>query len=110
MACKHLHIVNTYTVPDTGTILALNFVNAVSSATDKERFCIKVCTSIPSTYDTYTATVIIGSTAVPLWNKYGNPLTVSELRKGCVYQGYYGATTAHVILNAPKLTGCNCGL
>lgn len=110
MACRYLHVINTYTVPETGTVLALNFVNPVASAVDMQRFCIKLCTSIPSTYDAYTATVTIGTTAVPLWNKYGNPLTVGELRRGNCYQGYYGATTPHVILNAPKKVVCNCAV
>lgn len=110
MACRNLHIVNSYTVPTTGTVLALNLVTPVASVVDKQRFCVKICVSIPSTYDAYTATVLIGGVATPLWNKYGNPLTIAELRRGVCYPGYYGATTSHVILNAPKNVGCNCGL
>lgn len=109
MACKHLHIINTYTVPETGTVLALNFSKPYAIATDKERFCVKICASIPETYDTYTATVTIGTTAVPLWNKYGNPVTIAELKKCKVMKGYYGATSAHVILtDIPCNYGCNC--
>jgi len=108
--CKYLNVINSYTAPSTSTVLALNFVNAVASATDKQRFCIKLCTSIPSTYNAYTTTVTIGETAVPLWDKYGNPLTVSELKTGVVYRGYYGATSAHIILEAPKNLGCNCAV
>lgn len=108
MACCKLHVINTYTVPETGTALTLNFSNAVASATDKQRFCIKVCTNIPSTYSTYTANVTIGTTTVPLWDKYGNPLTISELTKCRVIKGYYGATTPHIILDAPKTYNCGC--
>lgn len=111
MACRHLHVVNTYTVPETGTVLALNLSVPYALAQDKERFCLKVCASIPTTYDSYTATITIGTTAVALWNKYGNPLTIRELKKCKVMKGYYGATTPHVILSdIPSNYGCGCGM
>ena len=109
MACKHLHIVNTYTVTTGSTMATLNFVKPITSATDKERFCIKVCTDIPETYDTYTTQILINDSGVPLWNKYGNPLTVADLKKCKVMKGYYGSTTPHVILvDVPCNYGCNC--
>lgn len=110
MGCKNLHIVTNYTVPQTGTILALSFSNAVTSVSDKQRFCIKVCTSIPSIYDTYNATVDINGTAVPLWDKYGDLLTISELKKCKVMKGYVGLVglVNHIILTDIPVT-CNCG-
>lgn len=108
MACKHLHIINNYSVTEGSTMANLSFVKTVTSVTDKQRFCVKVCVDIPETYDTYTAQVIINGSGVPLWDKYGDPLTLSELRKGVVYQGYYGSTSEHIVLNAPKITGCGC--
>lgn len=107
MACKYLHVVTTYTPPETGTVLALGFVNT-ATAVDQQKFCMKLCVDIPSTYDTYSVTVPVNTVDVPVWDKYGNPLTVSELKKGIVYQGYYGASSTHVIINAPKVVGCSC--
>lgn len=109
MACKHLHIVNTYTVTTGSTMATLNFVKPITSATDKERFCVKVCVNIPEIYDTYTTQILINDSGVPLWNKYGNPLTVADLKKCKVMKGYYGSTTPHVILvDVPCNYGCNC--
>lgn len=110
MACKCLHIINGITTTAGSTMATLTFCKTVNSATDKQKFCIKVCADIPESLDTYTAQVLIGGNGVPLWDKYGDPLTLSELRKGVVYQGYYGATTPHIIVNAPKVMGCNCVL
>lgn len=109
MACKHLHVVNNYSVTEGSTMATLSFVNPVTSFENKERVCIKLCTSIPETYNSYTTQILVNGSGMALYNKYGNPLTVSDLRKGIVYQGYYGSVNPHVSMNAPKNTGCNCG-
>lgn len=110
MACKNLHVITNYTATAGSTMLNLTFSKPVRTVTDRQRFCIKFCVDIPEIYEDYTVQVIINEAGVPLWDKYGNPLKVSDLRKGTVYQGYYGSTTSHIILNAPKYTGCNCAV
>lgn len=109
MACKHLHIVTTYTPPETGTVLALGFSKPVNTATDKERFCIKVCTTIPDTYDAYTVSVPINGEATLVYNKYGNSLIVEELKKCKVMKGYYGTVPSPHILLSDVPMSCNCG-
>jgi len=50
----------------------------------------------------------VGTGTVALWDKYGNPATVSELAKCKLYKGYYGATTPHVISKLPITYNCGC--
>lgn len=108
MACKHLHVINNYTVTEGSAMATLSFTKPVTVVENQHRFCIKVCVDIPEIYSGYTTQILVNGSGVPLWDKYGNPLTVSELRKGIVFQGYYGSTTPHIIVNAPKKLGCNC--
>lgn len=110
MACKYLNVVNSMTTNATAGTLTLDFVNAVSSVTDKQKFCIKIpCSmSIPTGINGYVVQVTINGASVPVWNKYGNPLTVSDLVKGKVIGGFYGATTSHVITKLPITYNCRC--
>lgn len=108
MSCKYIHIVNSITT-GTGTV-TLNFSNPVTSATDKEKFCIKIpCgVTIPSGVSASVVNIAFDGGTIPLWNKYGNPATVSDLKKNCVMSGFYGATTSHVISKIPMTYNCGC--
>ena len=109
MACKYFHVVTTVTPDTTANTLTLNFSSPVT-AVDKDRFCFKIVTDIPSTYDAYTVLMTVNGTVIPLWNKYGDPATASQLSKCKVYKGYYGATTPHVISSViPQNYYCGCG-
>lgn len=79
------------------------------TASDKNRFCIKVFTDIPAAGLTLPVNVTVNGALIPLLNKYGNPVLGADLSRCRVYKGYYGATTPHVILqNNPAHYYCNC--
>lgn len=110
MACKHLHIINSFTVSETGGSVTLNFSVPVTTVEDRDRFCMKIpCgLSVPTGYDGYIVLVTYNGSTIPLLNKYGNPAKFGELRKGCVMSGYYGATQSHVISQIPVTYNCGC--
>lgn len=102
MNCRYFHCANSVTV---GTdVITLNFENG-ATASDQTRFCFKLCQTIPDTAMTFPVQLTVNGTAIPLWNKYGNPVVASDLVPYKLINGYYGATDAHVIAtNIP----CNC--
>ena len=103
MVCEFFHCANSVTVGADAVVIA--FSQPVT-ATDKDRFCFKLCQSIPAAGSTLPVQVTVNGTNIPLWNKYGNPILGSQLRTR-KYCGYYGATTPHVILtNTPLTCGC----
>lgn len=110
MACKYMHIVNSITTTTSSSSVTLNFSNSITSLTDEEKFCFKIPNgvTIPSGVDGYVVLIAYNGGTIPLWNKYGNPATVSELKKNKICKGYYGATTEHVITSALPIT-YNCG-
>lgn len=110
MACKHLHIINNFTVSETGGSVTLSFASPVNSLEDKERFCMKIPCSlyVPKGYDGYIVLVTYNGATIPLMNKYGNPAKFGELRKGYVMSGYYGATNSHIISQIPITYNCGC--
>ena len=86
MACKYFHVVTTVTPDTTANTLTLNFSSPVT-AVDKDRFCFKIVTDIPSTYDAYTVLMTVNGTAIPLWNKYGDP--TPHVISSVIPQNYY---------------------
>ena len=109
MACKYLHVVNSIDTTTTANTVILNF-SVAATAVNQDRFCMKIpcCMSIPTSASTYAVQVTVNGSAIPLWDKYGNPLTASELSSKRIYKGYYGSTTPHVIINAPMTYNCGC--
>lgn len=102
MACKYFHCVNTITVGTSA--VALSFTSSPAAA-DTNRFCFRIQDMIPAAGDALPVTISVNGAAVPLLDKYGNPVTGSGLKKGIPYKGYYGASTPHVIVhNIPM--GC----
>lgn len=101
--CEYFHCATTVVV--TADAVQISFAQPIT-ATDKDRFCFKLCQSIPTAGAALPVQVEIAGIFVPLWNKYGNPILGSQLRRR-KYCGYYGATTPHVILtNTPMVCGC----
>ena len=108
MSCKYFHVSNAYTVNDSDSQIVLGFPSTVT-VTDKTRFCLKLVFDPSVLNQTYTVLATVNGANVPLWDKYGNPVTVAELSKGKVYRGYYGDTTPHIIFNElPRTYNCGC--
>lgn len=107
MSCKCLHISPSYTVNDSSTQVVFGFPSSVT-VTDKARFCWKITSSLPTQTD-YNVYVTVNGTNVPVWNKYGNPMTVAELVRNKVYRGYFGSETEHILIsNSPITYNCGC--
>lgn len=112
MACKHLHIVNSVTVSETGGSVTLNFSTPITTLENKERFCFKIpcCIYINPSYSNYIVLISYNGETLPLWNKYGNTARIGEIKKNRCIAGYYGSeNTAHIISQIPVTvnTGCN---
>lgn len=110
MSCKYLHVVNSVDTTTAANTVILGF-SAPATATDKDKFCIKIpCgIDIPASANAYVVRVSVNGGTEPVWNKYGNPLVASDLKKNCVLKGYFGATSPHVILKElPRTYNCGC--
>lgn len=112
MACKHLHVVNSIDTTTTENKVTLNFSTPVTSATNKERFCIKFpcCMKIPEAAKDYEVQVLIGGLATAVWDKYGNPLIASDIDTRKIIKGYFGdgGSADHILVNAPITYNCGC--
>lgn len=105
MSCKYLHKVTDITVT-AGTSVTLGFDTLVT-VVNTERVCIKICKAVPESGYNLPVLATVNGATVPVWNKYGNPMTGDELSKCKLYKGYYGANTPHIILtNEPGCNGC----
>lgn len=93
--CKSIRIANSVTVSDTAVVL--DFASGNTGIADTQPFNFRLCQSIPSTGDELPVQVTVNGTAVPLWNKYGNPVLGADLKTRVNYCAFYGATTPHVI-------------
>jgi hypothetical protein len=106
MGCNCFNVANGVTVSDTN--VTLTFISPVV-LTDERPFCFRLATMIPEAGATLPVLVTVNGTAIPLLNKYGNPVVGADLRVRRLYKGYYGATTPHVIIhNLPLYLGCGC--
>ena len=110
MFCKYLHYSPSYTVNDDSTQVVFGFADAVS-ASNEDKFCWKITTTIVTgTTATYSVYITVNGANIPVLNKFGNPVIVSDLTKNMLYKGFYGSSTPHIILtNIPKTynAGCN---
>lgn len=104
MSCKYYHNATSATA---GTnVVTLDFAEP-ATVTDKQRFCFRLLTAIPTAALTYPVQLTVNGTTVPLWNKYGNPVIGGDLTQGKLVTGFYGATNPHVIgTNIPCKCGC----
>lgn len=99
--CDFFHCATGVTVGTDAVVLTFSSPAIVA---DKDRFCFKLCQSIPETGANLPVQITVnGTTLVPLWNKYGNPILGGQLRNR-KYVGYYGATVPHVILTNTPIT------
>lgn len=119
--CDNLHVVNSATI--TGGNLVLTFADAPTGIVDQQRFCFRFGVDIPAGASALPVQVTVNGVAVPLWDKFGDLATGSDLvycvngrvSKRFIYKGYYGTATAnHVIVNAIPLKSvtyycpCSC--
>ena len=109
MACKCIHIANTYVVNDSTTNVVLQFSNT-ATASDKDRFCFKVVTPLPSANAAYKLYATVNGGSVPVLDKYGNPMLVGDIRRNRFYKGWFGAAEPHIIAsNSPVTYNSGCG-
>ena len=110
MACKCIHVANNYVVNDSSTNVVLQFSTA-ATASYKDRFCFKVVTALPAASATYLLYATVNGNSVPVLNKYGNPMLVSDVKINRMYKGWYGTdSTAHIIAsNTPVTYNAGCG-
>ena len=98
--CCHFHCGNSITVGETNITIA--FADSPTGIADTNRFCFRICSSIPASAASLPVVLTINGASVALWNRYGDPITGSGLKNRRLYKGYYGATTPHVIVfNTP---------
>lgn len=107
-----MYIVNNITVNSSGSTVVLAFSNPITSLNDKTRFCFKIPCGvvIPTGVDSYAVQITYGDGVIPLWDKYGDLATTSELKKNKVIKGYFGTGTSnHVITESlPVVYNCGC--
>lgn len=101
--CENINRVSTITTSTTEMVLG--FTPALG-AVNEQRFSFVICTAIPGTAAPVPVQLTLNGVAVPLWNRFGNPVYSNELKTRKVYRGYFGSEgTAHVIaINTP----CEC--
>lgn len=111
--CKYLHVVNNIETNAEGEFVTLNFSFPITSLNDTQRFCIRIpCgVQIPTGIDGYKISIPVGDNAYFMYNKYGNNLTVGELKKRKTIKGYYGSQGGgphFITADLPVTYNCGC--
>lgn len=125
--CKYFHYVNSMTISSGKLVLAFSDNPTGLSSTDRFCFRFNPNMSFPSGYASLPVYATINGTQIPVWDKYGNVMTGSELiaasnnAYACpryVYTGYIGqvvtvsgetqTTTIHLIVSDIPKNTCNC--
>ena len=126
-SCNNFYFVTSATI--TGGQLVLTF-NRLPTAIDESKLCFRFSQGFVLPAGAATLPVVANisvngtTTAVPLWNKFGNVMLGQDLvlnsnrTPHCryVYKSYIGSqtdgatTTYHLLVtNIPKITACCCG-
>ena len=102
--CNKCHRVATIDI--TGNI---TLVNEPTDLRNEDRFCFFIprSLSIPDIASDTPVTISINGAAVEVRDRFGNPMTINDIRGGLFYNGYYGTEgTVHVqVVNIPR---CRC--
>lgn len=107
MSCKYFHCTGNITVSTTNVVI--DFPSPVT-ANNEDRFCFRLCSGF-SGGETLPVQVTVNGTAIPLLDRYGNPVLGAELKTRVNYRGFYGSSTPHVIIhNLPHIERCTCVL
>lgn len=104
--CKAIHCGNNVTV--TETAVEITFADGATGIADTQPFNFRLCTAIPASGADLPVTFTVNGASVPLWDRYGNPVTGSGLTTRVNYCGFYGASTPHVISHTLPLRRCVC--
>lgn len=98
--CNKCHRVATIDI--TGII---TLVNEPTDLRNEDRFCFFIprSLSIPDIASDTPVTISINGAAVEVRDRFGNPMTINDIRGGLFYNGYYGTEgVAHVqVVNIP---------
>lgn len=105
--CSFLHLSETITVADNKVVVT--FQDDPTDILDTEHFCFRLCQTLPTGASSLQVFLVVNGSNVPLWNRYGDIVTLGTLKTRCTYKGYYGTQqTKHVIaINTPA--ECACG-
>lgn len=99
------------TVAVSGTNLLLTPDSALSPS-NEGRVCFVVTGSVPSAGAALPVVILLGGVQVPVYDKYGNILYGSALRRRVVIKGYFGNNgsggTAHLQLVNYPFVRCGC--
>mgnify|MGYP003294393702 CR=1 FL=1 len=108
--CSCFHLGTTVTVSETAVVIT--FADNPTGIADTQHFCFRLCQSIPATGQDLPVQVTVNGVAVPLWNRFGNPVIGSDLKTRVNYKGFYGVSTPHVISSSLPLPiqRCSCSL
>lgn len=102
--CNKCHRVATIDI--TGII---TLVNEPTDLRNEDRFCFFIprSLSIPNIASDTPVTISINGSVVEVRDRFGNPMTINDIRGGLFYNGYYGTEgVAHVqVVNIPR---CRC--
>lgn len=102
--CNKCHRVATIDI--TGII---TLVNEPTDLRNEDRFCFFIprSLSIPNIASDTPVTISINGAVVEVRDRFGNPMTINDIRGGLFYNGYYGTEgVAHVqVVNIPR---CRC--
>ena len=102
--CNKCHRVATVDI--TGII---TLVNEPTDLRNEDRFCFFIprSLSIPNIASDTPVTISINGAVVEVRDRFGNPMTINDIRGGLFYNGYYGTEgVAHVqVVNIPR---CRC--
>lgn len=104
--CKYLHKSSTVTVSETNVVIT--FVDSPTGIENEKKFCFIICQDIPSDGNALAVQLTVNGAAVPLWDKYGNPVPGCGLTKGQMYTGYFGTGTANHIISSGLPSKCVC--
>lgn len=99
--CNKCHRVATIDI--TGII---TLVNEPTDLRNEDRFCFFIprSLSIPDIASDTPVTISINGAAVEVRDRFGNPMTIDNIRGGLFYSGYYGTEgIPHVqVVNTPR--------
>lgn len=101
--CKYMHKVCNITTADDVNELTVSNANGVK---DKDPFCLEFTTCTANLSG--SVSVNINGSLVPVYNKYSEALSITDIAQHKVYHGYY--VDGYVILhNVPQSGCCSCG-
>lgn len=109
MCCKKIRYVGNVSVTDTNVVLT--FEADATGIADTQALNFRLCQGIPSAGAELPVQVTVNGAAVPLWDRFGNPVLGKGLVARVNYMAAYGATSPHVITWTVPLPagGCRCG-